>query len=826
MTDRPRDSQHSLTPFSGKAATEPTGASQPLPADEGIAPLQVLRAIQRNLPLFLISAGLTLALAALVLLGSSSDYSARAAIRMAGERRTLTSGVEDAPQELDRPVDPILSSVQVLTSRSLVGSVVDSLGLRLQPVSRITLSAPLFGRRLPAGALQAAAVDSSATPDTLVLRFTERGVTGRSRTAHGIARWGEPLRIGPVRLTVPDQPPVGYAVLAIEPRDVAIDDALRSLKVVPRPGTDVIDVKFVDSDPAVAQRFANQLVQLFQAANGHSAQGLAGRRREFLGEQLRVTDSLLVIAEAGLSQFRSKQQMGSSRDNLSAEQASASALEAQQAQLRADRRVFAALLERVRSTDAAAQESGFRALAYSPEVAADPILAHLQQRLLDYGTRLDSLTTGPWRSLASHPDVVQLTTLLQGTREELLRAVNARVASIDARLVVLSNQKAAGDQVIQRLPAQQAEEAGLDRRVGTLRSTADALRQEYQKARIAEALGAADIEILDLAPLPYRKSGVPRPIQAGFALLLSLALGMGVSLLAEATNRSVRHPEELYGMIGAAELGIIPRITTGIESGALKQIALNGGQNGNGRSAPTEVVFTPAGGLSAEAEAFRLLRISLAFSWGDRPCTLVVTSAAPQEGKTLIAANLAATFARAGADVLLVDCDIHRPRLHRMFEVSRAPGLMDLLRANYGGLHFETARRAAQNQRLAAVRKTSIDRLSFLPCGADAQNTPELLEPSNLRGLLIQLRAEYDVIVLDTPPVLVSADAATLAASADGVILVVRAGQTDRGAAELARQRVSSAGGRIFGAVLNDPDGLVGRFDQSYYAYDYPAIAD
>jgi polysaccharide biosynthesis transport protein len=826
MTDRSSNPQQSPVLRSPSASgASSNGVPDQVLTDDGIAPAQLLGAIRQNLPLFTITGGLTLALAGLVLFGSRSDYSARAVIRMAGERRTLTSGVEDAPQVVDRPVDPILSAVQVLTSRTLVGSVVDSLGLRLQPVSQLTLSAPLFGRRLATGAFRAMAVDSSAAPDTLVLRFSDRGVIGRSRTAHGTARFGEVLRIGPVQLVVPALPPVSYAVLAIEQRDVTIDQALRRLKVVPRPGTDVIDVKFVDSDPALAQQFANHLVRLFQAANGHSAQELARRRREFLGDQLRVTDSLLLTAEAGLSKFRSRQQMGSSRDNLSAEQASAAALEAQQAQLRADRRVFAALLERVKGTEAG-QEAGFPALAYSPEVAADPILAQLQHRLLDYRTRLDSLTTGPWRSLATHPDVVQLNSLLQDTRQELIRAVHARLASIDARMVVLSNQKALGDQSMQRLPAKQAMEAGLDRRVEALRSTADALRQEYQKARISEALGAADIEILDLAPLPYRKSGIPRPVQVGFALLLGLTFGAGVSLLAEVTNRSVRRPEELHGMIGAAELGIIPRITAGPEAAALKQIALNGEPNGNGHLASSEVVLTSSGGLSPEAEAFRLLRISLAFSWGDRPCTLVVTSAAPQEGKTLIAANLAATFARAGADVLLVDCDIHRPRLHRMFQVSRAPGLMDLLRVDYGGLHYETARRASTTQRLAAVRKTAIDRLSFLPCGTDAQSTPELLEPSNLRGLLLQLRTEYDVIVLDTPPVLVSADAATLAASADGVILVVRAGQTDRGAAELARQRVSSAGGRVFGAVLNDPDGLVGRFDRSYYAYDYPATVD
>lgn len=811
---RARDSQPS------EAATASDSALQ----GEGITPAQLLRAVRGHRPLFLLVAGLTLAATALLMVISTSRYSARASIRMASERRTLTSGVENAPQTLDRPVDPLLSAVQVLISRKLVGSVVDSLGLRLQPVTPLTLGAPLIGPRLPAGALQEVLVDSAAPVDTLVLRFTDQGVIARSSGGESAAGYGEALRLGAVRLTVLEPPPVAYTVAVVQARELTIDQALRNLKVVPRPGTDVIDVRYVDADPGTAQDFANRLARAFQTANGQAAQDQSRRRREFLGEQLRVTDSLLVSAEAKLSTFRSRQVMGSSRDNLSAEQATALGLEARQGELVADRRVFAALLQRVKGS-AEETDAGFQALAYSPEVASDPVLGHLQQKLIVYRTRLDSLTTGPWSSLATHPDVVQLTTLLESTQDELIKAVRARLASIDARIAVLSSQRAHGAQSMQGLPAQQAEESALEGRVQVLRNTADALRQEYQKARISEALGAADIEILDHASLPYLRAGIPRSVQLGLGILLGILFGGAAAVLAEVTNRAVRRPAELQELIGTTELGIIPRIPQRNGLAGNPRLLTGQVENGNGIQA-SEVVFGSTGALSLEAEAFRTLRMSLAFSWGDSPCTLVVTSAAPREGKTLIATNLAATFARSGAKVLLVDCDIHRPRLHRVFHVTRAPGLMDLLRLDGSGLHYETARRAALNHRLAAVRPTAIDRLSFLPCGADPQDTPELLEPATLRGLLRDLRSEFDVILLDTPPVLVSADAATLAASADGVILVIRAGQTDRGAADLARQRVTSAGGRVLGAVLNDPDGVMGRFGQPYYAYDYPATVD
>src|SRR3954463_10044946 len=209
--------------------------------NDGIGPTRIMRAARMHFPLFLVGLGMILGITALATVTSRPDYSARAVIRMASERRTLTSGVEDLPQPVDRPVDPVLSAVQVLTSRTLVGAVVDSLGLRLQPVHKFSPDAPLFGRELPGSILRAVTVDSAAVEDTLLLRFSAAGIIARSHRNLGTGGYAQPIAIGPVRLSVAAAPPVAYAVLAIEPRDVAIDDALRALKVTARPGTDVID---------------------------------------------------------------------------------------------------------------------------------------------------------------------------------------------------------------------------------------------------------------------------------------------------------------------------------------------------------------------------------------------------------------------------------------------------------------------------------------------------------------------------------------------------------------------------------------------------------
>ncbi len=819
----------------------------------GITVGTLLRALRQHLLLFLTVTTMTLAAAAFLVLNSTPLYRAKAVLHKVTERRTLASGMESVPFEADRTVDPLLSMVQVLTSRSLLGQVVDTLGLQLESVALpATWWAPIARPQFSTLILRDVVVDPAASADTLSLQFFESGVVAVGYREQATAAYGRPLRIGSVRFTVPAAPSVSRAALAVSRRDVAIDRVLERLKVSPRVATDVIDVRYTDADPQLAQRVANTLALAFQATTGTSARQYARRRGEFLKEQVRVTDSLLSRAEGALSGFRSRQQMGSSSDNLAAEQATVGALDTRRGELEADRRVFSMLLDGLKDSAAAGSDESFRAIAYSPELASDPMIGRLHQQLIDHRARLDSLTAGPYPSTASNPDVLYVRELMGTTRGELIRAVEARMNWIAARIEVLGERRMRGAQLLQSLPSKQAEEDRLGRRVEVLRTTADALRQEFEKARISEALEAADVEVLDLAPLPYGKTGIPRSIQLGLGLLLGLVFGLAAAVLAEAMNRAVRRPEELPHALGAPELGLIPRISpTQSRSAQGRRLLVSGTGHGENSRLPAELVVTWPGSPSPEAEAFRTLRISLSFQWQDGPRTLVVTSAAPQEGKTLVAANLAATFARGGAHVLLVDCDIHRPRLHRVFRVSRSPGLMELLRPDSGPVLQEVSgppavptytfapwlnrsepvpagiTRGTTVEWHPAIRKTPVERLSLLPCGAVSSNASDLLEPSRLRDRLAELHKHFDIIVLDTPPVLVSADAATLAASADGVVMIVRAGRTDRGAADLAYQRLTAAGGRVLGAVLNDPDGVMSQIsDKRYYAYDYPADPD
>jgi succinoglycan biosynthesis transport protein ExoP len=794
------------------------------PAGDSISFGHILGILRRRYRLILSLALIGVAAAAYLASRAPATYKAAAVLRLAGERRALTGEIEPAP-EVDRTTDPILSIAELVRSRSVMGAVVDSLGLRLVSAT------PEFRTNQ----LERVHVDPTAPSDTVRVTFYQNGVKASLASREARGRYGEILDLGTVRFAVTSVPEVSSATLSVIPREMAIDNLVAGVTVFHRPDTDIMDVSYSTTSPRTAQRVVNTTVLAFQELNILSAKQKSQRRRQFLEEQLKQTDSMLARAQADLAAFRSKQQLASSQNALDQVQTFRTTLEGRASELESDRATFGTLLAQLKKGGEAGESEALRALATSPALAENPSVSNTFKQLELYQYRVDSMTTGPWRAAPTNPDLIQLKALIATTKGQLRQAVASHVASLDAQIGSLRNLRARSGASLQVLPAMAAEEARLTGRVQTLTSASDQVRQDYQKARMAEEVEAGDVEIVNLADLPYVPEWSTTPLKLALGLLLGLLLGAGGAFLLEALNTSIRRPEDLEVALHVPGLAVIPRLTRGSEPSP-RRVA---GLLRPGRKAQLESKGSTASSLrtlsqpfSIGVEAFRMLRTSLVWcEQGDDMKTLVVTSAAPGEGKTLTSANLSVTFAYDGLRVLLIDCDIRRPRMHGLFQVPRSPGLMELLTPSYNGsdaaqsLTFNPSSGRTDSGRsiTEVIRPTNVRGLSLLTCGALPTNPSNLLSGVRMRALLQELAKSFDLVILDTPPVLATADAGILASLADGVLLVVRAGQTDRVAAKRAHQQLVNVGARVVGTVLNDPGGEVSQYGDYYYPYDYAA---
>lgn len=791
------------------------------PASDSMSLGQLFGVLRRRYRLVLVVTLLGLGAGGYLAARAPASYKATAVLRLAGERRALTGEIEPTP-ELDRTTNPILSVAELVRSRSVLGAVVDSLGLRLLSAT------PEVGT----SQLTRVYVGPEATNDTIQVTFYQNGVKAKLKGREARSRYGESLNLGAVRFAVTGVPDVSSASLYVIPREMAIDNLLSKVSVLSRPETDIMDVAYVAPNPKTAQRVVNTTVLAFRELNILTAKQKSQRRRQFLEDQLKQTDSMLARAQADLANFRSKQQLASSQGLMEAAQTFQLTLETQASQLEADRATFGALLTQLKKSGEAGESEALRALASSPAMAENATVSTTFRQLETYQYRLDSMTTGPWRAAPTNPDLIQLKSLIASTKGQLRQAVSSHVSTLDARIRALRNLRAQNAARSQVLPTMAAEEARLTGRVQTLTSASDQVRQEYQRARMAEEVEAGDVEIVNLADLPYVPEWTTTPLKLALGLLLGLLVGAGGAFLLEALNTSIRKPEDLEIALHLPGLAVIPRLTGGAGPAPRRL----GGLLRPGRKAeldkrPTaSSLGTVTQPFSVGVEAFRMLRTSLVWcEQGDSMKTLVVTSAAPGEGKTLTSANLSVTFAHDGLRVLLIDCDVRRPRLHGLFQVPRSPGLMELLTPSYNGtdvsqsLTFDPGAGRTDSGRpiTDVIRSTNVRGLSLLTCGALPTNPSGLLSGVRMRVLLQELAKSFDLVILDTPPVLATADAGILASLADGVLLVVRAGQTDRTAAKRAHQQLVNVGARVVGTVLNDPGGEVSQYGDYYYPYDY-----
>jgi succinoglycan biosynthesis transport protein ExoP len=802
------------------AVASPTGEYR---SDQTVSLTHVIGVLRRRWRLILLMTAIGASLGAFLAVREPPTYQANGLIRYAGERRQLTGDVnaQDPKIDLGRTSDPMLSLVELVRSRSVMGAVVDSLGLQLVSIDP---DDPAFAPAHLAGVW----VDPMVSGDSLLLDFGPDKVTAALAGRRASAKYGDVVRLGVVRFTVPNKPAIPHAIIAVKPRELAIGNLQTAVLVTPRTGTDVIEIAYQSTDRALSARVVNKVISSFQVLNIQSAREKSTRRRQFLEEQFARTDSMLTRAQAELASFRSRQQLASSESKLQAEQSAMLALQQKQAELSSDKTTFATLLSKLKSGTDADRAEALRALASSPAIGDNPSVSQQFSRLNEYLFRLDSMTTGPWAAAPTNPDVVQLKTLIKASQDNLVQALSSHLASIDARIGALNGLQSHSGQSIQLLPAMAEEEMRLTRRVDALASQSDDLRADYQRAKMAEEVEAGDIDVVDLAAVPYTPLWAAATIKLAIGFVLGLFLGLGLAFLLEALNTSIRRPEDIEAALHLPGLAVIPRLTPATPRRRLGGLLKGGKGQPNTRAA---AIGTAAQPFSIGTEAFRMLRTSLFWSDGSEQLkTLVVTSAAPGDGKTLTAANLATSFAHDGLRVLLVDCDIRRPQLHGLFRAPRSPGLLDLLAppARESGREVRSLSLADMNEQdgdplARVVRSTPFRGLSLLTCGTLPTNASNLLSGVRMRSFLALLKERYDLVVLDTPPVLATADAGILGSLTDGVLLVVRAGETDRSAAQRATAQLASSGARVLGVVLNDPKGQVSQYGDYYYPYEYTA---
>jgi capsular exopolysaccharide synthesis family protein len=358
----------------------------------------------------------------------------------------------------------------------------------------------------------------------------------------------------------------------------------------------------------------------------------------------------------------------------------------------------------------------------------------------------------------------------------------------------------------------------LKREVDTNRQIYEAMLQQLKESSIASAMRASNIRVLDPAKIPF-SAFKPNPRQSGvLGLLAGLFLGTVFILMRDRMDRTIQQPGDSALYLNAPELGVIPSAAknpvrhTGIKAESICRSASSTKSNGSGRVELATWNQKP----SLVADSFRSILISILLS-GDGaagPKSIVLTSGSPGEGKSTVTSNLAIALAEAGQRVLLIDADLRRPRQHEIFSVNNKRGVTTILRSEEQLLDIDAVE--------TLVRPTDVPGLYILTSGPPSASATNLLCGPLFPELLAYFRGEFETVLIDTPPMLQIPDARILGRLADGVILVIRAGQTTREAALAARRRFSQDGTNLIGTILNDwnakhsPSGYYGSHENYY----------
>ena len=809
---------------------------------------EVISALRRSKWLILACAAISFSAAAIYARKVEPVYQAAVSVWIEGKQ----GDVPDVFRAFSQSPD-VATDIAALGSRTLVEEATRVLSLQVRLISPRGVARDLLVE------------DIHATPDAEKTEYRLERQSNRSfevHDAHGLrfppARPGERFSLRGVTLQLtPAAAQYPELRLRVQPFSEAV--AKTGPLSVARAGkeADIITLRYEDTDRGLVWKVPNVIVERF-IARRQEAQKVASRSQaKFLREQIDTIAAQLAGAESELKAFRERARVVNPAVESNSQINRLINLQGERGSLEAERSALASLLEEVEARhkrQAAGKPSVYRELLAFPSLLRNQAASQLLSSLAQVEDQRATLLT---RRTEADPDVqllsnriIELENQLSTMAGAYLKGLSNQVSSLDAAIGQFGTE-------LGRMPRKEMEFARLERKPVVLKEIYSLLQTRLKETEIAEAAVNSRITIEDPAIQPRYPVGPKARLIMLAGLIGGTLLGIGLSMIREYADRSIKTRSDATAASGLPVMGIVPRITRQSHRSAIiarRSTAANsktaaavnnrqapatyGGytflsgpspdENAPGARKPmiepgsTVATHAPARmslsrSAGAVAEAYAILQTNIAFSRPEAQIkVLALTSALPGEGKTTTAVNLALTLCQRGLSVCVIDADLRRPQLHEIFHIAREPGLSEVL----SGLQTFAG----------AYRPVEIGdghQLAILTAGAQGGNAPALVGSTRMRTLLSELREQFDLVILDTPPVNILTDAALLGVNADGVIVVVRAGSTDAAALHYAMEQLNHVRAPALGIVLNDVDlKRFGAYDGAYRYYSYAAYTD
>lgn len=573
---------------------------------------------------------------------------------------------------------------------------------------------------------------------------------------------------------------------------------IENLAVSPIRNSRLVEVSFDSRDPALSALVVNTLADEYIDLNFLTKYDATRKASKFLEKQSTDLKARLERAEEDLVRFSQRHDIYTIGEKENVIVQKLSDLNAALTAAQAERIQKESIWDTVRSSDP----------TVLPEILRSSLIKDLETNAANLRVaqaKLGALFKPGW------PEYDQVNEQLAAAEDQLAAEKQKAIHNAQTEFQTAVRR----EQLLSRaLDAQKAEANSfnqnsiqyniLKRQVDTDKQLYEGLLQRMKEAEVSAGLKSSNIHVVDAADPPLKQYKPKKILNMSLALLTGLLLGVGLAFFTEHLDSSLKTPDDIDRYLHIASLGIIPSQNSLIPSTSRRLLASGQSRGNNERGVELVTHHEPHSILS---EAYRNLRTSILLSPsnGRPPKVLVVTSSQAGEGKTATSINIGVTLAQAGGRVVLLDCDMRKPKMQRTLNLVPDGGISTFL----SGL----------SDLPPLIQQTEIPNLFAVSSGRIPPNPAELIGSPRMKEGLIFLAQSFDFVIIDTPPVLSVTDARILGTMADGVILVIKGGDTPREAVRLTKRLLQEVHARIIGSILNNVN--VNSADYSYYSKYY-----